>query len=96
MKMIANRPGDAKDCAALFSAVLDYDSFDFYLKSLHAFSSLLLQPLLCPLLHIPKWGDYIYIFLLFKDNAAGLIIIFCIPYLMGVKVQTNAALLISN
>ena len=26
MKMIANRPGDAKDCAALFSAVLDYDS----------------------------------------------------------------------
>jgi hypothetical protein len=26
MKLIANRPGDAKDCAALFSAVLDYDS----------------------------------------------------------------------
>jgi len=26
MKLIANRPGDAKDCAALFSAVLDYDT----------------------------------------------------------------------
>jgi len=26
MKLIANRPGDAKDCVALFSAVLDYDS----------------------------------------------------------------------
>lgn len=26
MKLIANRPGDANDCAALFSAVLDYDS----------------------------------------------------------------------
>jgi hypothetical protein len=26
MKLIANRPGDAKDCAALFSTVLDYDS----------------------------------------------------------------------
>ena len=26
MKLIANRPGDAKDCAALFSAVLDYDA----------------------------------------------------------------------
>ena len=26
MKLIANRPGDARDCAALFSAVLDYDS----------------------------------------------------------------------
>ena len=26
MGLIANRPGDAKDCAALFSAVLDYDS----------------------------------------------------------------------
>lgn len=26
MKLIANRPGDAMDCAALFSAVLDYDS----------------------------------------------------------------------
>jgi hypothetical protein len=26
MKLIANRPGDAMDCAALFSAVLDFDS----------------------------------------------------------------------
>ena len=26
MKLIANRPGDAKDCAALFSAVLDFDA----------------------------------------------------------------------
>jgi hypothetical protein len=26
MKLIANRPGDAKDCAALFSAVLNFDA----------------------------------------------------------------------
>jgi len=26
MKLIANRPGDAMDCAALFSAVLDLDA----------------------------------------------------------------------
>ncbi|NYT01775.1 MAG: hypothetical protein GKC10_03325 [Methanosarcinales archaeon] len=26
MKLIANRPGDTRDCAALFSAVLNYDS----------------------------------------------------------------------
>jgi hypothetical protein len=26
MKLIANPPGDARDCAALFSAVLDFDA----------------------------------------------------------------------
>jgi hypothetical protein len=26
MKLIANRPGDAPDCAALFSASLDFDA----------------------------------------------------------------------
>ena len=26
MKLIANRPGDARDCAALFSTVLDFDA----------------------------------------------------------------------